>query len=241
MVDLKQAARTFGSKAKRYATVAGVAGASGAGLYYGLNHTPDDLPDEDRLPRAKALAAITGVGGATLIATRPITGALVKKLAGSAASKTGSVAKDALRPSALKKFASNRTAQLVGGGAVLGAGIGAYASDDSVSGAAKGAAIGAGAGALARGALLLKNAAKYERSALNKIGGRAGIAGAATVGAIAIAVGAHGLSSNTPESSYAETGDSGETYYSDSPIRRRSQMMNASGGLVFGLHRGRRG
>ncbi len=127
------------------------------------------------------------------------------------------------------------TKAFMAGGAALGAVIGGAASDDTAKGAARGAAIGAGAG-------LVTKAAIGAISTYNKAGGfgKAGLMGGAVLASTAIFAGVRSLTRQPASMQYGETDASGETQYSNSPVKSRMESMNASGDIVLGLNNKRR-
>jgi hypothetical protein len=208
-----------------------LAAAAAGGAYFGVSHSPEDAEPGETSARGQfgagvaTAAALTGAGMYKAGVFKP-----TAKFAVVNGTKT------------LGKGLTTKTGMFVGGGAAIGAGIGAYASDDSVSGAAKGAAIGAGVGGAARVTMAAVQAHKaISATKFGATGMKAGVAGVAILGTLAVAMGAHALEGSPATSSYSSSSDSGETTYSDAPVHRRSASMNATGDVVLGLHRKRRG
>jgi hypothetical protein len=212
---------------KSKATIGVLATAAAGGAYFGVSRASADAENDEKLSRGVFMA---GAGGVAAYAGM----GFVKRGGLKFATKASfSTAVGVLK---------TKTGMMVGGGAALGAAIGAYNSDDPTSGAAKGAVIGAGGGLAVRGAMYTaKVAGRIKGSPFGAARGKMGFGGVAILGTIAAAVAAHSLAGSSSASSYSEMASDGETEYSDTPVKRRVSAMNATGDVVLGLHRKRRG
>lgn len=203
-------------------------GAAGVSAYRNPDNKAMSMEDHVGISAASAeRAAIVSAGGlmaAAAVAKIGTTKAGMSMGASAFSSGMSSTMRALSRPSAYVPL----------GGGLIGAALGAHFSDDPGKGAALGAGIGIAAGVAARGAV---RAGK----AWNAIG-KPGQIAALVLGTAGIVGGAKAIMGNRP----AETADpvsdedgSGGYTVPNSGLRQRLATLNATGDLVFGMHRGR--